>query len=413
MIPAAAWAVVLSGLLGSTEAGYDVGLRAEMRADSALTGFGLDGAQEIDPRIAMLFHDDEWIFTAAYSPRVYWLEPQDTPAPSVMHRANLALERKVGTNQRIFASEDFGYGLNYFSPLGGAGGAVTSPGTPPPLQLVPSVLFAQYVSSASTAGTTLQLAPLWTLNAQAAWVVTGGADPTAQEEIPLERGPTAQASLAYAISRLDTLTTTVSGVRASFTPGQVTLPSGQLAFSSGQIAELAQATETWHTQLTRTVDASLQGGAAVAQNQLMPVATPDQSVLPIAGANLNLKTRIADKLVSGSLSAQVGPFLDVFAAEVFERAEGALGARFNYEHWDIKASVRGTVLLNGGLRQGESLVTAELSTAHAFDKGLVLEGGLRAYWQNGQPQDPLVAGSAVAGTIFVAFTADAKGVVGG
>ncbi|HEX4620545.1 MAG TPA: hypothetical protein VH208_03170 [Myxococcaceae bacterium] len=409
MIPAAAWALVLPGLLGSTEAGYDVGARAEVRAASPAPGDFLAGAQEIVPRIGFLLHDDEWLLSLAYYPRIYWIEPQETPAPSVMHRANLAAERKLENNRRIFGTEDFGYGLNYFSPLAGAGGVVTPAGTPPsPLQLLPGVQFANYLSSYSILGTSLELAPLWKLDAQASWVVTGGADPNAQLQIPLERGPAAQASLAYALSRLDALSTSVSGVRATFAPNLMTK-----TFTPGQVAEMAQATESWHTQWTRSLDMTLVAGAAVATNQFAPTAPVNQVVDPVGGIAANLKTHVADKIVTGHLSALVGPFLDIYGAAVFERAEGSVSANFNYERWDVSASLRGTVLLDGGARQGESLLTAELAASHEFDKSLKLEGGVRGYWQQGPPLDPLVTGNVLAWTLFVAFTADAKGVVGG
>jgi hypothetical protein len=426
MSPAVAWALVAPGLLGATEAGYDIGARAEIRAASPAPGDFLSGAQEVVPRIGFLLHDDEWLLAAAYYPRIYWIEPQDTPVPSVLHRGNLAVERKLENNRRIFGTEDFGYGLNYFSPLSGAGGVVTPAGTPPsPLQLLPGVQFANYISSYSVVGTSLELTPLWKLDAQGSWVVTGGADPIAQLQIPLERGPAAQASLAYALSRLDTLTTSVSGARATFAPNLVcpadqTCPPSPLTgvrqnevFTVGQVAQMAQATESWRTQWTRTLGMTLQAGAAVASNQFAPTAPVEQEVDPVGGIAADLKTHVADKVVTGHLSALVGPFLDVYGAAVFERAEGSLGASFNYERWDVSASLRGTVLLDGGRRQGESLVTAELATAHEFDKGLKLEGGVRGYWQQGPPLDPLVTGNVLAWTVFLSFTADAKGVVGG
>jgi hypothetical protein len=396
MIPAAVYAWMVPALLGTTEVSYEVGARSEVRASSdpfPQSGTPVDGAQEIVPRASILLHLDEWSLLATYYPRIYWFEPQSSSAPNVVNRALLQIDRKLGTNRTATVSEDFGYGLNYFSPLGGTAGA-TAPGTPEPLQPLPAVLFAQYVSSYSTASTSLELSHLWHLYASASYVVSGGADSTAQLEIPLQRGPRADASVSYAVSRLDSWVSSVSALHSNFT--------------SGQSASMAQLVETWQRRFSPTFDGSVSAGAAAVQNQAA-IGDPSNDLLPVAALNANLKDRLGGQLTAAHLTLAVGPFLDVYAAEVYERAEADLGAGIDYEHWALTTRARGTVLLTGYERRGESLVTLELATSHLLDKGLLVEGGVRGFWQQGL----LVVGSPFQWTLFLSLSGTTKGVVGG
>jgi len=385
---------VISTALGSAWL-YDVGVRSEVRAATAAPGTeGFGGQQEIVPLAALLLRSDALSLSIAYDPRIYWLEPQASPAPNLLHRAQLLAEDKLSNEHKLFASEEASYGLNYFSPVAGSGGLQSPPGpTVQPQPLLPAVESAQYIYSVTAVGTDDALSRLWRLSSRVEYQLSGGADTTAQQVIPLQRGPRASVGLSYAASRLDTLTTTVDGLQARF--------------SSGQTAGIAEAKEGWRTSWTRLVSTELLLGGAVVRTQ--PAGSDPQTTgLPIATLSLEAKSKAAQMPITFRLLTGVEPFLDVYAAAVYERAGLDASAGVVADRWELKARLQGTLLLNGD-RQGQGLVVGELGCTRALWPKVKLEGGLRGYWERGLVGIP----AGFQGALYLSLTADAPGVVGG
>jgi hypothetical protein len=389
MTPAALLAGVVSSALAAATTTYEVDVRSEVRAASDTSAAGVDGAEEIDPSATATVLLDHVSFTAAYDPRIYWIEPQPSAMPNVLHRGRLRLEDRFSGPDVLYLQEDASYGVNYFSPLAGSGGATVLP--PTQLPSLPPTLLAKYVSSITQLGAQYELSHLWHLNMTGQYNVSGGPDLATQESgIPLMRSPRVDLNLAYAASRLDTFTTSATAFYASFT--------------NGNVATLAQVTEAWHAQLGRTVDGEVSAGAAGAQNQ-PSIGTGYSALYPVAGVGLNVKTDAPGVPAVAHLIVGVAPYLDVFQAYIFERAEADLSLGLDYQHWLMSATVRGTMLLTGFDQRGDSLVVAEVDATHLLTPDVKLELGIRAYWAQG----PNVIGGPVQAGLFAALTGIQKG----
>jgi len=400
MIPAFGLGATAAALLAAS-ASYDVGVRTELRAASDPFGLAaLDGAQEVDPRAAVLLKGAGVRLSAVYNPRIYWLEPQQTPSPAstpnVLHRAEVQLERTWDRGGRLFALEDAAYGTNDFSPLAGTGGAptsVTGAGAPVPLSTLPRVLLAQYVLTSTTLGTQAPLGNFFRLGGSAQYVVSGGPDLVSRLDIPLQRGPRADLSLSYAPTRQDSFTTSVEGLHSNF--------------SSGQRAQLLQVSESWRGQWSRVTDVGLTVGGALVENQgAVGVSMLDR--FPVAGASLNTQVPFYGMHSAARLALTFGPYLDVYAADVYERVEADASLAFDLYRWDVRVALRGTRFLTGWQRRGETLVVAEVTLAHVLTPGLKLEGGTRAFWQNGAA----VTDAPLQGALFLSLSGAQAGPLG-
>jgi hypothetical protein len=378
--------------VSTASASYEVDLTAEARGNTDSTSSaGIDAAEEIDPFAGAKLRWDGLSFSGSYSPRIYWLEPQPEAVPSVLNRLHLELDDQLGTRGRLFLSEDFTYGLNVFSPLAGTGGLPsTTTGPPPPLASLPSLATAEVVGSTTAVGGDYALSPLLHLSATARYVVGGGADPTTQLSIPLMRSPQLDASLSYALSRGDTLTTTASALYATFT--------------SGSVISMAQLSESWRTALNPVLQASLQAGDAVAQTR-GPIGGASVSDFPIAVAGLDARAKVSDTPVLFGMAAGVAPYLDVYGAYVYERGEGTVSGAFRLEQWDFSALFRGAVLLSGFQNRGQLLTVMEVAGARKMSKDVKVQLGLRGLYEQGLT----VTGSPLQLGAFINLTGVTKG----
>jgi hypothetical protein len=209
------------------------------------------------------------------------------------------------------------------------------------------------------------------------YFVSGGADLKSRELLPEEYGPRASASLAYALSRRDFLTTRVL-VQEVSTTGNCPPPA-----TSGICHERvdgAQLDETLRRNLSPTTTLSLGGGIAVYDTAIPDLGEAIPYPVALGTLSYHFGSRGTSEL---GFSAQLGPNVDPLTGFVSEYLQG--GAT-------LTDRVTPSLILHLGLaalttvQSGEgydvSILTGSVDATFRLDRQIDLTLGEQGLWQD-------------------------------
>ncbi len=380
MLPAASLAAALLAL--TPRAHYELAVRSEARAavdSSAQASSVLD----LSPRGTLGLQLDALRLTGSYQARLALYELTNPRTPELLHTGALTAELAVGEGKVLFARQELTYGLREFTLLsaapaspgdpGGGPGQAPTAGAPLPdvgapldgLQLRGS---APYFASNSSAGLALAFGRLWFLMASGGYEISGGADESVRDLLPLQQGPHFEGLLSYLVTDRDTVG---SGVTAR-----------DSRFSNGRRASVLVVDARWARQLLRPLSGELRVGLsgfrAVREDGVVETAG-----LPVAGAALNYQTGLFSNPLHLHGEVQLAPYVDPFGGRVYHRVEAALGASWAYQRLTVNARAAGSLAVTGWERRGTTVLTGDLGAAYLFSRRFQLEAGMRAGWQSG------------------------------
>jgi len=253
-------------------------------------------------------------------------------------------------------------------------------GQPPPLTaapLVPSTTQSLlYASSETSVGSTLQLRP-WTLIARIGYQVAGGADAAAQQYLPLQQGPLAEATADYKVDSHDHLATVVNGSETSF--------------SSGTEDLLAEIEEQWRHQWTRTDETMLAAGYYGARTRAA-FGAPDVFVSnPVAEASFDRRSGHGENMAELRADFRLAPFINRLTGLVDEQIRGTIQASWRRRRFNLSAFASVGESVDQGTATSVRFGTAEVDAAYNVSAALTFDGGVRGLYQEQNELGPTPA----------------------
>lgn len=361
---------------------YGVAVRTDARTRTPLPGdlgTGVTGDLEVSPRADVSLGVDASTFSALYTPSFLWREPQTGGRFLPLHRARLAFQT-VWSRATLLIAQDGAYGLADVGFLRLPDGSL--PTTVAEVQSLGSI---PYVRSATLVSLESRPSNSFSLGVTAGYQVSGSTQTS--QQLPLQYGPTASVRARKAVSRSDGLTTF----------GQVS----QATFVTGQDQFIAQLSEIWDRQLSRTLLMNLGVGLALTREYVIAMqGIPGDylDLLPIALASLAWRDVLSGHPLLVTASVRMAPFSDRFTANVYERVEARLQGEWRpAKDWIVTAATGGayavplglslakpmaaTMIDRTGLDQsGDRLVFGEGSVGWTMKTWLLLQASARVLW---------------------------------
>lgn len=306
-------ALALSSPASAVEVSWVAIGRADLRVRSLLPGDRstvLTTDLELLPSARLAFDWSQTRVELTYTPSLLFREPQLLGPVRLMNRGSAQLRHRWGQGaftllqQGAYGQADVG-ALRTREDI--TGGAVVE---------VQTLGLVNYVSSSSYATLELTTGRRSQLSLSGGYLLSGSPDSPA---LPIQRGPTARASLRVTIDRRDSLVTTGQATHADF--------------SNGQQQTYAVLTEEWLRLLARPLSLSLSAGAAFTR-EVIPPGLPSMllpgtftEVLPVATATITWREPLTTPVTQLEASARLAPFADRFTGLIYERLEVRLSGR--------------------------------------------------------------------------------------
>ncbi len=305
---------------------------AQVRRVESNDGTTHDAELALSPRAEVLLG---WSTTRAeieYAPFLVFRALTEENDRELLHNAAVRLAHQPDRLTTFRLNQEAAYGQYRFRLLqvpssGGPGDAGPTPaidGLPPP-ELV------NFVRSDTRLIAERLLSRLTTLSTTAGWEVSGGADDAARRRMPLQRGPTAEASLSHRLSRNQVLSAEATYRDRSF-------------LGAGSRIALGQLRVTWGREFNPDTGLTVSAGAGVGRERAAGADWTPWYVLPDTQVSLARRFRFRGNQFSGSLSGQFAPTINPFTASLEQRVE----ARASLD-W-----ARGDVLRAGAYASGSS-----------------------------------------------------------
>jgi hypothetical protein len=211
---------------------------APAEADEAAPAPGRATGLEVTPSIGLEHEERGLVLGIAYLP--HWVVVIDYPPAQLFHRASLNLVLRPGPHLRLLGAASGGYGTTNLRLPSSTLAPSQGPG-PIPVQPIPSLSTAKYLNASAELGFEARSSARLLVSGAASYLAQGGADAPARTALPLQRGPSLRAALAWAVAADDVLETTLAGSYYSFLgdrPAFGTITPGPKLWT-------AQAFETW------------------------------------------------------------------------------------------------------------------------------------------------------------------------
>src|SRR5262249_51954446 len=159
------------------------------------------------------------ILRGGVEPQLLIADPGGGVVERVFARAHAALEWRDHTALRARLRQDLAYGSIDLSPLSGPTPAPggPSPSRVPPPPATPIVLLEESTTSAALE---IALSTRARLQTDAVWQVSGGADETSRNSVPLARGPRLRSQFGYLLTHLDRLDAELGGFDTRYSNGR-------------------------------------------------------------------------------------------------------------------------------------------------------------------------------------------------
>jgi hypothetical protein len=358
---------------------YEVSVAATARERTRASFTGVLGELQAETALMVSRLDREVDLRASYSPR-FVLQQRGTGLQA-LHRASVRGAWRIDRRWRLLSSLDGSFGTNDF--LLGALATPASPErsppqpaqpgpafpSPAPLQPVPQLTSVRYVSAEASMGLEGALAAGTRLVGAIAAVVAGGADATAQQFLPLERGARLVAELEWTASAADTLATAVAASYSSFVRNSTDGTSEATDVTAG-------VTQTWRRGLGRsahvragigpTVTAHREGGSTI------------WGLVP--SAEVGVHDRVLDVL-EGDVALRAVATIDRITTAVYQRVDltGAVTWRPALG-WTLAAVGSGGLVVSGS-QSGDKSAAGELRAGWSPGASWELAFGVRALSQ--------------------------------
>jgi hypothetical protein len=336
---------------------------------------------ETAPIFELRLASQRWRYAVTYAPRLtLWDAGGGATRPTLLNGGTARVEWRRHVS--LLSLEQTGsYGGMDF-----AAASLAASGDGPPVysQLAPAPLVIQYASSTTTivSRSTLRL---WTVELLAGYQATGGADDAARSVLPFQRGPLGSLTGTFAASRLDDVVLSALASEASFSSGP-----------EGLVAEVdAGVRHRW----SRVADTKVTAGVSEARVRLDAKAGHAVKTYPVAEVVVDRHPAPVGH-VGLRLGVRLGPVVNRLIGLVDERVEGSLA--FRYEEYrfatHLASSASQSIPVRGAI--ATSMLAGELGTAYTTTPVVVVDAGLRAFWQ----RQEVTQASFVQGVFFVGVT---------
>ncbi len=330
---------------------------------------------ELQPEVGLGLTGRHGHFEARYGPRILFLEPYLRLEPELLHQA-YGLWGYAEADHRLFVSEYFSYGVADFSTL-----AAQLDPLVVLIEPLPEIVTVRLLYSLTQAGYSTTLGTRHQLAIGAGYLIGGGNDPLSRVLVPLQTGLRANASLYSGIGRHDAIGTLLEGSYSGFLTGQPTAMVDRRA-------TLLQGTERWRHTWSRHQSTELGAGVAAVRLQPSPRAAAPYRLYPALEAAYNHQRSFRSQRFEFRGSAQLEPFLDRFAANIYQRA-GA-GGQLLYRQGYLTVDTRGGLGWGlGGSPEGSGWTALLESVArYNLTPQMQLEVGYLSGWGK-RPGEPL------------------------
>lgn len=324
--------------------------------------------------LSLTLQDDEKtvLWRAGIAPQLLIANPGGGVVGRGFARAFGAVEVRDSTTLRMRLRQDLGYGSIDLSPLSGLPAA--GPGPPPPgAQPPPAMPIVVLEESTTTGAVEVDLSRRTRISTDAAWQVSGGADPPSRNSVPLARGGRLRAQLSHLLTRLDQFDAELSGF--------------DTRYSNGNRVSVANALLGWGTKLAPGSTFQLGAGPSLGRG-VTPSTGTRNSLVYNAHADLALSpVAFGTRGLSLSLRAAAEPVGDVISGDFVERGGITAGltvaaARDLTFNLHAIGSVALTSGVSGGLGtvRGDRYGTGELNMVWAAIRQIEVSVGPRGFW---------------------------------
>ena len=365
------WAFALSILpcvaLAADNGGYEVSLRTELQARYLSQTSDIPVPVGFFPSATLIRRLPQVTFNLTYAPQLIIGSTGPATAPSLLHQGRLSGEFRFAPDRKLTINEQGAYGTIDFLSL--QSNQPTTAGAPlPRFQPLPSFTPIPYGNSTSQAtldwGFDKRVRGILDLN-----YLWGGGLNAGTALLPIQQQATGTASVAYALTRIDTLTTSAMVSHASF--------------SNGPISNIAQVTEAWRLRSDRRSELILALGASGIQSQVNSAAGKSYLFFPAGQASFRTQAQSTSRW-DFDLSATLGPYMDWISGTAYERVEASAGFRWTskQEKWAAGARIRGALTVASTIPgPNQALAATEISASYAPRSDLRVELGSRVLWQ--------------------------------
>ena len=350
------------------------------------------------------------LYTLAYLPRLTLVDVGVGPiAPSLLHGWLASAEWTAG--QALVGVHEIGnYGTAAFQSLS----ALPAPGTPVPTQpggqptpvantqLVPTVQTFQVVSSNTSVSSSLTLRP-WLVTGIVGYQLSGGADSTSQQSLPLGQGPYVQAIADLRAGRHDHLVTTASVLESSFVPIDT-----EIALAQGQ--------EQWRHAWGRHTDTMFAGGIYEARTRTAALAPYVYATGGTAEAFVEQRFGAGKNVSSIEVDVRLAPLVNQLTGLIDERIQGTLTGSWTHRKVTLRALGVAAESTDQSSPTASRLLSAEIDASYvqspvlSFDVGARLidqEQSFAAVSPTGQITGPITQSDFTQEVIFFAVTVHA------
>ncbi len=340
---------------------YSIGLRAELHSGHPYGSGPAVTDGELDPLAALLVPFGGGGLTLAYEPRIFFTASAAPQHFQTLHRGRLMVETDIGPRWHLSMAVRAGYGEYDFLPLstvipgntgtgqGGTSGQTTSTPTPAPqipgTSSLPDQRFLHVVDLNATAGVAHVFTPrlFWLLSG--GYLLSGGADVTAQQSLPLQKAPLASTGPRWVLDPSDSLTLLLSGMDSRF--------------SSGPRATIINLTGTWSHAWARNWQTDLIGGAG-AFHGTVPGRPANDSVLPVGGFTVTQTFLRPLGNIRNSLQFLASPLPDSINGAIYERLTANLISSIPLQGW-LFLDLTGGASMSIGISQRDARGEARLT----------------------------------------------------
>jgi hypothetical protein len=367
-------------LAADTRARLDASLETGTRAGAASPG-------DLDPRTSHTLELEPSLdgflalrtidLQARYAPRLFIGDAIASEPLGTQHSAALGLRWRESPTLQWGFSERFRYGRNEFA---------WDPGATRPFDALDSLL--PVIPDLLSTDTELEFSLLpdrnRALNVSMGYVAEGGASAASQQLLPFQHGPQLYAGLYHELSRTDRLSTE--------------LYTSHFFATGDRQTSLVKLTEGWQRQLAAATQARLSLGASVSRSAA-PREETSLDLHPVAAATLEHHLLARTQRVELKGLAAIGPRRNPLTADLVERAELGLSARWIFRD-QFSVRTRGAAARElGPSSQATQLALGALDLGYRPRPHISLSAGAELIWQ--QVPSP----QSLPGFRWVAFTA--------
>ncbi len=390
--------------------------RTEVRGrdpDQTTGGATMDLDLDLDARLGL--SSSHHVYTLAYTPRLTFLDLNAVGLQPALLNGLLASAEWRNGHVSVLVSETASYGERAIQSLG----TLTAPGTPPPTQPQP-VANAQlqvtvekflFASSNTTVSSTLTLRR-WLVTGTVGYQLSGGADSVAQQTLPFQQGPTADALADLRLTRHDHLVTDVSALQDTFSAPAGFPAANAAAGAPGTGTELIliEGQERWKHAWTRTTDTVLSAGVAEARARDSATAPYVYSTDPMVEGSVEQRFGRGKNLGSIVLDLRLAPLVNQLTGIIDERVQGSVTGTWTHRKVTLGASLTAAQSTDQSTAYASKVLMGEVDASYAHSPALSFDVGARVITQDqntpatNDPNGPVSQTSFGQAIFFVAVT---------